>query len=348
MNRQNPQTFFWKTEHSMDTLDALRLFVRVAELGSITAAARDLDLSLSVASQRLKALEQRLGVRLVERTTRHLKLTIEGATLFGQGASLLEDLDALTSGLGRSGRDVTGTLRITMPAAFGRRYISPLLPRFLARHPDVDMHVVVADEMLDLTREGLDLAIRIGALEDSSLVSRRIASNRRLLCASPGYLRRLGPPGTPDALARHSCLVLVGRSGPIDRWTLRGPKGQQVSMRVRGRIRSNSGDVIHEAALAGEGIALLSAWHACDDLRSGRLQQVLPGWSLPDSGIYAVMPGRRQVLPRVRAFVAFLAAAFEPVPPWEHASRKRLEPGRFPATRQTPIKRSRKRRAVTL
>jgi len=294
-------------KNQMDRLDDLNLFVRVAELGSITAAARDLDLSLSVASQRLKRLEQRLGVRLLYRTTRRLKLTEEGAALLEQGRPLLEDLDALTSGLKRAGREITGTLRVTMPAAFGRLYVSPLLPRFLARHPTLNIHMVVADQMLDLAHEGLDLAIRIGTLESSSLVSRKIAANRRLLCASPRYLRRHGTPRTPDALTRHECLVLVGSRGPIDSWVLRGPDDQEHVVRVRGRLHSNFGEVIRDAALAGQGIALLSTWHVHDELRTGRLRVVLPKYSLPESGIYAVMPQRRLVPPRVREFVEYLA-----------------------------------------
>src|SRR5690606_7645408 len=146
--------------------------------------------------------------------------------------------------------------------------------------------------------EGLALAIRVGALEDSSLVSRRIASNERVPCASPRYLRRYGVPKTPEALERHACLVLVARGGAIDRWMLRAAGGEELAVRVRGRLQSNSGDVIRDAAVAGEGIALLSKWHVFEDVRAGRLRVVLPKYSLPDSGIYAVMPQRRLVLPR--------------------------------------------------
>lgn len=309
----------------MDRLDDLNLFVRVAEMGSITVAARSLDVSLSVASQRLKRLEERLGVKLLHRTTRRLRLTAEGAALLEQGRPLLEELDAITSGLERAGREITGTLRVTMPAAFGRLHVSPLLPRFQARHPALDVHVIVADEMLDLVREGLDLAIRIGTLEDSSLVSRKLAANRRVLCASPGYLRRHGTPKNPDALARHACLVLPGRRAPSDSWTLLGPDGSEHTVRVRGRLQSNSGEVIRDAALAGQGIALLSTWHVGDDIRAGRLRVVLPSYAPPESGIYAVMPERRLVLPRVRAFVEFLAEHLAGTPPWDR--RHRGKPG---------------------
>lgn len=311
----------------MDRLDELNLFVRVAEMGSITAAARSLEISTSVASQRIKRLEQRLGVKLLHRTTRRLALTVEGAALLEQVRPLLDELDAITSGVGRAGREIAGTLRVTMPAAFGRLYVSPLLPHFRARHPALDVHVTVADEMLDLVREGLDLAIRIGTLGDSSLVSRKLAVNRRVLCASPGYLRRYGTPKTPEALARHECLVLVGRRGPIGTWTLLGPDGREHVVRVRGHLQANSGEVIRDAALAGQGIALLSTWHVCDDIRAGRLRVVLPGYAPPESGIYAVMPERRLVLPRVRAFVDFLAKRLAGTPPWERSEERTRGPG---------------------
>lgn len=305
----------------MDRLDDLNLFMRVADLGSITAAARSLDVSVAVASQRLSRLEQRLGVRLLHRTTRRLKLTAEGAALLEQARPLVEDLDALTGALKRAGREIAGTLRVTMSAAFGRRYVSPLLPQFLARHPALAVHVVVGDQMFDLASEGLDLAIRIGTLEDSNLVSRKIAANRRVLCASPRYLRRNGAPNKPQDLASHECLVLSGAKGPIDAWRLRGPDGRQTTVRVHGRFQSNFGEVIRDAALAGQGIALLSTWHVCEDLRAGRLRAVLADHSLPDSGIYAVMPQRRLVLPRVRAFVDFLAEELGGTPPWERHLR---------------------------
>src|SRR5690606_14908147 len=203
-------------KNQMDRLDDLNLFVRVAELGSITAAARDLDLSLSVASQRLKRLEQRLGVRLLYRTTRRLKLTEEGAALLEQGRPLLEDLDALTSGLKRAGREITGTLRVTMPAAFGTPYVSPLLPRFLARHPPQNIHMAVAARLPGPAPEGRAVAGRIGTRGGSRLGPPKIAPTGALLGGAPRFRRRRGTPRRPDPLTRHECLVLVGRRGPID------------------------------------------------------------------------------------------------------------------------------------
>ncbi|MDQ0139844.1 LysR family transcriptional regulator [Cupriavidus necator] len=301
----------------MDRIGDIGLFLRVLDLGSISAAARSLDLSVAVASQRLQRLERELGVRLLHRTTRRLHATPEGAVLAEQGRALVDDLEALGASLRQAGTGVSGTLRVTTSSSFGRLYVSPLLPEFLARHPGVSLSVSLTDHVLDLVSAGFDLAIRIGALDDSALVARRLANNRRLLCASPDYLRRRGMPRTPQDLARHDCLLLVGSQGRQDVWRLGDGAGGEVAVRVRGRIEANTGELLADAALAGFGIALHSAWHVCADLQAGRLVQVLPDYPLADTGIYAVMPQRRLVPPRVRAFVDFLAERFGDNPPWE-------------------------------
>ncbi len=301
----------------MDRLDDIGLFLRVLDLGSISAAARSMDLSVAVASQRLKRLEHELGVRLLHRTTRQLRATPEGAALAEQGRPLIEDLEALTGGLRQAGAGVGGTLRLTMSAAFGNQYISPLLPQFLALHPGVRLSVNLTDQVLDLVSAGLDLAIRVGELADSRLVARRLAVNRRVLCAAPDYLRRYGTPQTPADLARHECLLLVGSLGRQDMWRLTGPDGQDIAVRVNGRLESNSGEMLRDAAVGGLGIAQHSTWHIGDDLRAGRVQIVLPDYPIRDSGIYAVTPQRRLMPPRVRVFVDFLAAQLGELPPWD-------------------------------
>ena len=300
----------------MDRIGDIALFLRVLDLGSISAAARTLDLSVAVASQRLKRLERELGVRLLHRTTRQLHPTPEGLLLAEQGRVLVEDLEALADGLRRTGSGVAGTLRVTLPSTFGRMYVSPLLPEFLALHPGVRVSVDLSDVKVDLVSAGMDLAIRIGTLDDSSLVARQLAINRRVLCASPDYLERRGVPGTPADLAAHECLLLVGSQGRQDTWRLRDGD-TEVSVRVGGRIESNQGELLRDAAVAGLGIALHSTWHVSDDLRAGRLRVVLPDHPLPESGIHAVMPQRRLVPPRVRAFVDFLADKLGGTPPWE-------------------------------
>ena len=307
----------------MERIGDLNLFLRVLDLGSISAAARSLDLSVAVASQRLKRLERSLGVRLLHRTTRQLRPTPEGIALAEQGRSLVEDLEALTSSLSNTAKGVAGTLRVTIPASFGRQYISPLLPQFMARHPRLRLHIDLSDQMRDLVGEGLDLAIRIGTLKDSELVATRLASNGRVLCASPDYLRRHGVPKKPDDLAKHECLLMAVGRDSTDSWHLRGPDGAETTVRLKSRVKSNLGEVIRDAALGGLGIALHSTWHVSEDLRAGRLKLVLPDYQLPESAIYAVMPERRLVMPRVRAFVDFLTQQLGDTPPWERSLVKK-------------------------
>ena len=301
----------------MDRVGDLTLFLRVLDLGSITAAAHSLDLSVAVASQRLKRLERELGVRLLHRTTRRLHPTPEGVALAERGRVLVEDLESLGAGLREAATEIAGTLRVTLSASFGRQHVSPLLPKFLARHPKLRLSVHLSDQVVDLVSEGFDLAIRIGAMEDSQLVARRIAANRRVLCASPDYLRRRGQLKVPRDLQDHECLLLFGSSGRQDVWRLHDAQGKEMPVRVPGRFESNLGELLRDASVAGEGIAIHSLWHVADDLRTGRLQVVLPDFPLATTAISAVMPQRRQVPPRVRAFVDFLVEEFGDNPPWE-------------------------------
>jgi DNA-binding transcriptional LysR family regulator len=304
----------------MDHVADLGLFLRVLDAGSISGAARSLDLSVAVASQRLQRLERQLGVRLFQRTTRRLRVTPEGAALAERGRALFEDLEALTTDIRRSSAEASGTLRMTASASFGRQYLSPLLPEFLDRHPNVRLSVDLSDLMQDVVNSGFDLAIRIGALVDSNLVARRIATNRRMLCASPAYLAKRGTPASAEDLAAHECLLLTGAQGRQDVWRMIDHNGRELSVRVSGRFESNYGEVLRDAAIAGLGIALHSTWHVVDDLRAGRLKPVLPQYRIADSGIWALMPQRRLVPLRVRAFVDFLAEKLGDPPPWERSS----------------------------
>jgi DNA-binding transcriptional LysR family regulator len=304
----------------MSRIDDLNLFLRVFDAGSISAAARWLDLSVAVASQRLRALEQSLGVRLFHRTTRSLTPTPEGLALVEQGRPLVDDLQTLMSGLRQAGTEVSGTLRLTTSATFARQYVSPLLPAFMRRHPLLRLSVDLSDQMHDLVTAGFDLALRIGAMEDSSLVARKLAANRRVLCASPDYLRRRGSPAKPEDLAQHDCLVLVGSQGRADVWRMKDKRGREVAVRVDGPLDSSQGEVLRDAAVAGMGIAIHSTWHVADDLRTGRLVAVLPDCKLPETGIHAVMPQRRLVPARVTAFIDFMTEQIGGVPPWERGT----------------------------
>ena len=301
----------------MNRLNDMALFLKVLDHGSITAAARSLDLTPAVASQRLARLEKEFGVRLLHRTTRRLHPTPEGMAFAEQGRGLVEDLDALVSELRQSGTGVGGSLRLTTSATFGRLYLSPLLPEFLAMNPNVKVSVDLNDRVVDLVTAGFDLAIRIGALADSSMVARQLAPNRRVLVASPAYLKRRGVPRTPADLANHDCLVITGAHGRQDEWTLGDGAGGQTTVRVHGRIESNFGELLRDAAVAGMGIALHATWHVAEDLRAGRLKMVLPRYPLATTGVWAVMPQRHLVPARVRAFVEFLAERFGDKPAWD-------------------------------
>lgn len=301
----------------MDRVGDISLFLRVLDLGSITAAARSLDLSVAVASQRLKRLERELGVRLLHRTTRRLHPTPEGQALAERGRILIQDLEALGEDLRESAGEVSGTLRVTMSAAFGQLYVSPLLPEFQALHPRVRISAHLSDNLVDLVREGFDLAIRIAPLDDSSLVARRITSSRRALVASPEYLHRRGVPRTPEDLATHDGILLVGRDGRQDIWNLTTPEGGMVRVRMSSRFESNFGELLRDAVIAGQGIAMHSLWHVAEDLRNGRLLVVLPGYPPPAAQINAVMPARQLQPPRVRSFVDFLGERLGDPPVWE-------------------------------
>lgn len=300
----------------MDRLSDIALFLRVVDLGTISAAARSLDLSVAVASQRLQRLEKGLNVRLLHRTTRSLHPTPEGLVLAEKGRDLVEGLEALTQNLRGSAENVTGILRVTLPHSFGRQYISPLLPEFLKRYPRLDLYVSLTDQVVDLIGEGYDLGIRIGVLEDSSLVARRLAADHRVLCATPGYLDRHGTPQCPGDLAEHQCLVLSNSQRRQDVWSFTSKQGQSEAVQVGGRIRSNQGEMLTEAVLGGLGIAQHSVWHIHEHLRSGQLREVLSDYRLTETGIHAVMPQRNLVPPRVRALVAFLEERLAEYPVW--------------------------------
>lgn len=283
----------------------------------MSAAARALGLSTQIVSQRVQRLEARIGVRLLHRTTRQLQPTEAGERFLHQARALVEDAGALLAGFSAERDRITGTLRMTLPASFGQRHVAPLLPEFLALHPQLALSLRFSDRLVDLVAGGLDLGIRIGTLTDSTLASRRLAANRRLLCASPAYLARAGQPQNPEALSAHECLVLVDGSERQDDWRLFGPGGRECRVRVRGRLEADHGGALREAALGGLGIALKSTWDVAADLAAGRLLPVLPDWQPEPTAIWAVFPQRRHLPPRVSACIEFFAARFGPLPPWE-------------------------------
>lgn len=287
----------------------MAIFARVVDAGSFSAAAADLGLSKSAVSKAVARLEDRLGSRLLNRTTRKLSLTEAGALYYDGCRRMLSEAETADQAVTRLATAPRGRLRVNAPMSFGTLHVAPCLPDFLARFPDLDIDLTLEDRPVDLVKEGYDLAVRIGSLPDSSLVAQRLGPNRRLLCAAPGYLAEQGAPARPEALVDHACLIYSYASeGPL--WRFRSAEGE-VQLRLSGRLRINNGDALRAAALAGGGIALLPSFLVGDDLRAGRLLRVLPDWQdAYEAAIHAVYPASRNLSPKVRAFVDFLAERF--------------------------------------
>jgi len=293
----------------------MAVFARVVAAGSLSAAARELGLSPAVVSRRLSALEQRLGVRLINRTTRTLHLTDEGATYFETCARLLSEVEEAEAAVSAGRADPKGPLKVALPASFGHRHIAPLIPQFAARYPKVQLALTLSDRNVNLIEEGFDLGIRIADLADSSLAARKLAPNRRVVCASPEYLRRHGAPRHPPELAHHNCLTTTEFSAT---WDFRGPDGEPGSVRVTGRYACDNWEVLREWALAGLGIALKSTWDVRAQLEDRSLVPLFPGYTFDtDVAIYAVYPHRRFLPAKTRAFIEFLADSFGPEPYWD-------------------------------
>jgi DNA-binding transcriptional LysR family regulator len=284
-----------------DNLFDMMVFVRVVEAGSLSAAARDLHLSLAVVSRRLSRLEERLGVRLANRTTRTLSLTEEGAVFHARCVRILGDIDEAEMEVTRRRDTATGLLRVTSTFAFGRRRLAPLLHEFRQLHPALQIHLDASDSLVNLVESGYDLAIRFGALADSNLIARQLAPNVRVICAAPAYLERHGRPATIDELLRHDCIVYG--DPPMDHWRF----ADGSSVRVKGALSTNDGEMAHAWALAGGGLVLKSTWDVEEDIRAGQLEVVLPALRLPASPIHAVYPHRRHTAAKVRLCVDFLA-----------------------------------------
>ena len=289
----------------MDHLKQIESFVAVATKGSLTAAASAEGVAPAVIGRRIDALEERLGVRLLLRTTRRITLTHEGSAFLEDCQRILADLTNAEASVSAGGIKASGALRITAPAGFGRRHVAPLLPAFLAQHPDVHLSLNLSDRVVDIVNEGVDCAVRVGDMPDSSLVSVRLADNRRLCVAAPTYLQRAGVPQQPAELARHECLTLSSDASQTRGWAfLVG--GHVTHLRPSGRIDCSDGQVLHAWCLQGMGIAWRSTWEVEGDIAAGNLLPVLEAFAAPPNGIYAVVPQRKHLPLRVRLWIDFL------------------------------------------
>ena len=290
----------------MDKLKAFASFVSVATRGSLTAAARAEGVAPAIIGRRIDALEEHLGVKLLVRTTRRISLTHEGSAFLEDCHKLLADVANAEASVSAGGIRASGHLRLTAPAGFGRRHVAPLVPRFRALHPDVVISLNLSDRVVDLAGEGFDCAVRVGDLPDSSLVSVRIAENRRLCVAAPEYLQRRGVPQHPSDLAQHDCLVLSSGASQTRGWAFRLPTGELVHIRPAGPLDCSDGQVLYDWCLAGFGIAWRSIWEVEHEIATGQLVAVLEDFAAPPNGVYVVFPQAKHLPLRVRLWIEHL------------------------------------------
>lgn len=298
-------------------------FAAVAEQGSFTKAASVLGRDATVLSRRVQSLERRLGVRLFARTTRHVALTEAGAGFLARAQAIVAALhEAQEEASAHGGGEALGTLRVALPATFGRMWIAPFLPQFMAAHPQVRVDVSYSNRFVDLVAEGFDVAIRLGELADSRLVARRIAPRRRLLCAAPSFIARHGAPLHPDDLARLPCLAFTGLASHPN-WTFSHARGERVTIRAEGPLVSDDAEALGHAAVQGLGIMLTTDWLVGRDLAAGTLVPVLEAWMPEDEGaVYVVVPSIRLLPVKTRAFIEWISQRFSPIPPWRLAPER--------------------------
>lgn len=293
-------------------LNEIVVFARVVEAGSFTAAARDLGMPKSTVSRKVSDLEERLGARLLQRTTRKLSLTDVGNTYYQYARRVVDEVEEAELAVTQMQEAPRGLLRITTPLTF--RYLGPIVTSFLARYPDVQVQMVGTDRVVDLVDEGFDLAVRAGKLADSTLIARSLGSESNVIAASPAFLEAHGTPSSPSELAEVDCIAFGGLRDP-NTWVLHAD-GETVSATVSARLTVNDFEVVRQVAVAGGGIALMPLSLCCDDLRAGRLVRVLPDWCTASAPIHAVYPSTRHLSPKVSAFLDHLQAAMTP-PPWD-------------------------------
>lgn len=292
----------------MDQFKQISTFVDVVARGSLSAAARAEGIAPAVISRRLDALETRLGVKLLQRTTRKTALTTEGIAFLENCQRILHDLENAEAQASELSVRPSGHLTVSAPAGFGRQILAPLIPSFLAEHRDVTVTLNLNDCVVDLIGEGIDIAIRIASLSDSSLIGIKLADNQRVVVGSPEYFRKHGRPATPDELSRHNCLA-ISSAGSQRGWTFR-QTGKSVTMKLGGNMVCNDGTVLHDWALAGKGLAWRSMWEVGKEIESGMLETVLDQYSAPGNDIYAVFAQRQHLPLRIRVFVDFLRRTF--------------------------------------
>lgn len=293
----------------MDSFSDLRFFTLLMKEGSLAAAAQQMGVTAPAASRRLAQLEKRLGVRLLHRTTRRMRPTPEGETYLLEGARVLADLDALERTVSGARSTPRGLLRIAATLGFGRMRLAPALSAFARQYPELEVQLHLTERMVNLVEQGFDAVVRFGELPDSRLTARKLQDNERVLCAAPAYLAAAGEPRTPADLLAHRCIVLRESDETYGTWHLRQGDRQE-TVKVRGPLSTNDGSAALTWALDGQGILLRSLWNVGEELRDGRLRQVLPGWKLPPADIYLVHPTKSELSAKTRALSEFLREWF--------------------------------------
>jgi DNA-binding transcriptional LysR family regulator len=300
----------------MDRLTTLAVFVKVVDAQSFAGAARDLGLSPAMVSKHVQTLEAQLGARLLNRTTRRLSLTEIGRGYYERARQILADLEEADRAASDLQATPRGVLKVNAPFSFGIRHVASAIAAYLAAYPDVTVDVSLNDRYIDLLAEGVDVALRIGRLADSSLIARRLVPIRMVLAAAPAYIARHGQPSAPKDLTGHVCLLYT-YAATADEWRFTGPDGRDEVVRVSGRLLANNGDILRTAAVDGLGIALLPSFIAGEHVRSGELVRLLPGFAAPEGALYAVYPPGRHLSPKLRSFIDFLATRFGEAPEWD-------------------------------
>ena len=301
----------------MSNFGDLEIFSKVVAAGSMSAAGRELGLSPAVVSKRLRRLEDRLGTRLMQRTTRQIALTEAGQGFYERAIAILASVEEAETFVSGRSAEAQGTLKVTAPRAFGRMHVARHLGSFLASNPNLSVNLVLTDQLSDIVGEGYDLALRLAELPDSSLVARKLVGVETVLVAAPAYLNRRGTPWTPDDLAEHSCVP----SDTRDPWKLVGPSGESRSFRPHGPLQTNSSEVVRESVMGGAGIGLRPTWEVGEAVADGSLVRVLPEWKGENSmAVHAVYASRRFLPTKVRVFIDFLTELYAPQPYWERGA----------------------------
>lgn len=300
----------------MDRFADMQIFVKVVEVGSISGAADKLDIAKSAVSRRLSELESRLGVQLLQRTTRRLNLTESGRAYYERCQQILADVEETEQAVSSVHGALSGKLRVTLPLSFGLLHLAPLIDAFCAQHPAIDFELDFNDRQVDLMQEGFDVAIRIAQLEDSSLIARRLTVIRHIVCASPAYLSAHGLPVTPEDLAQHTGLGYSNRSNP-GTWAYATAGGEARNATIPIKLKANNGDFLCRMAIAGHGILMLPTFYVAGPVMRGELMPILSECRWPELNAYAVYPPTRHLSTRVRAFVDFLAERLGGVPKWD-------------------------------